>query len=102
MPFKMISTELLAEPSAAVVCFLFAMTNSVRQKSSSHFEQRLLDSQAALFVSGALSAAIPTDTSHGTQLKMASRAKIICGGGWGGGLSEEDKSICSLFHCVLF
>lgn len=80
MLFKMISTELLAEPSATVVCFLFVMTNGDRQKSSSRFEQRLLDSQAVLFVREALSAAIPTDTSHGTQLKMASRAKIIFGG----------------------
>lgn len=86
MLFKTISTELLAEPSAAVVCFLFAMTDGARQKSSSRFSQRLLDSRAALFVSDALSAAMPTDTSHGTQLKMASRGQNhLWSGSRGGG-----------------
>lgn len=35
--FKIVSTKLLVELSATDVCFLFAMTNGVKQKSSSHF-----------------------------------------------------------------
>lgn len=58
------------------------MTSAVSQKALLTPNKRVFDSQAVLFVSEALSAAISTDTSHGTQLKMANWAKIIWGGVW--------------------